>query len=83
MGYSESIFDVAADIVCSAENSSSANPQKVYEDLVIALSLDTGMSRKEVRSHLAAKLPTNYNVWRWKPACDGLKVPDFNAYGAK
>jgi len=72
LGYSDSVFGVAADIVRSAENSSTANPQKVFEDLVIALSIDTGMPRKEVRTRLAAKVPAYYNAPRWKSAGDEL-----------
>lgn len=57
MGYSESVFSVAADIVCSAENSSTADPTKVFEDLIIALSFDSGLPREEVRIRLAVLSP--------------------------
>ena len=79
MGYSESAFGVAADIVWSAENSSTANPQEVFEDLVIALSLDTGLPRKEARIRLEAMMPIDYNALRRRPALDepGCSVVDF------
>lgn len=67
MGYSETVFGVAADIVCSAESSSTANPQEVFEDLVIALSLDTGLPRKEARKRLAAKVAYDCNMPYWTP----------------
>jgi hypothetical protein len=69
--YSESVFGVAADIVCSAENSSTADPKQAFEDLVIALSLDTGLSRKEVRIRLAAMMDNDYNEQRWTSVRDG------------
>lgn len=71
MGYSELVFGVAADIVCSAENNSTADPKKAFEDLVIALCLDTGLPRKEVRILLAAMMDNDYNEPRWTPAHDG------------
>ncbi|OAN71022.1 hypothetical protein A8B78_20415 [Jannaschia sp. EhC01] len=67
MGYSESVFDVAADIVYSAEISSTDDPKKVFEDLVIALSIDTGLTRKDARGRLAELIPNDYDLPRLTP----------------
>ena len=64
MGYFETVFGVAADIVSSAERSATEDPKKVFEDLVIALSLDTGLPRREARHRLAAMLPNDYHAPR-------------------
>jgi len=85
LGYSETVFGVSADIVCSAENSSTAHPQKAFEDLVNALSLDTGLPRKEVRIRLAAMMGSGYNEPHWSHARDdlGCSVADFKPRSAR
>lgn len=87
LGYSDSdsVFGVAADIVCSAENSSTADPKKAFEDLVIALSLNTDLPRKEARIRLAAMLPNDYNEPHWTPARDGLccSIADFKPWRSR
>lgn len=72
MAYWESVFGVAAEIVFSAAYSSTADHKKVFEDLVIALSLETGLPVKEARTRLAAMMPNDYNMPHWRPDRDEL-----------
>lgn len=58
MGYSEEMFDVVADLARNIDGKSKSDPLRNLEDLIFAVSLDSGLSIDDVRRRLLDKMPT-------------------------
>ncbi len=56
MEHTDRMFRMVAEILEGADLESSGSSLKTYDDFVIALSLDTGLTRQEVRSRLSQEL---------------------------
>jgi hypothetical protein len=59
LGFSERIFDVVSDILLEVENQSNFVASREFHDLVSALTIDTGISRKDVEFILLDTLAKN------------------------
>lgn len=50
------VFELVAELLNGADPDAAQSPLKTYDDFVIALSLDTGLTRREVRNRLSRQL---------------------------
>lgn len=72
MGYSRSVFRVAAEIVETIITDECSSALRTFDDIVIALSLDSGLPLQEVRGLLIEQMPEHS-----KPAFLSANVIDF------
>lgn len=71
MGYSNAIFEVAAEILVDARDQAGSGNLRDFQDFVIALSIDSGLPRDEVQAVLVAIMlrdgrhfvPDNNVIW--------------------
>lgn len=61
MGYSEEMFSLVADLAYVTEKKSNSHPLRDFDDIVFAVSLDSGLPVAEVRARLISKMPTLSN----------------------
>lgn len=52
MGYSSKIYSIAADLIETPRTQGQRSPLSDFDDFVIALSIDSGLSMDTVRTHL-------------------------------
>ncbi len=56
MAYSETVFGIVAELVVEAELNNRFGSLRTFDDIVIALSLDSGLPLQEVQSKLVEKM---------------------------
>lgn len=56
MGYSEAMFDTVASILVSPEQPKRTDNLRGFDDFVIALSMDSGLSTENVRMRLEKRM---------------------------